>query len=183
MARIFGRHWLMAGVAREMRRVAILSPLYDGLPCLRNHLLMDACTASHALTGSVLIFTRDAGMHSGGWWKNPDYERCWHLSLSFRDPIAGETAPKDPKLTDEWLEAFYGEDRRFVWAEPPFSPEGQKRDAWHYRVFCNPAWQPILPRGEVYSREFTEKGWLSYSELNDAHARALAALEPMPGEQ
>lgn len=31
----------------------------------------------------IIIFTRDEGAHTCGWWKNPDYERCYHLSISF----------------------------------------------------------------------------------------------------
>ena len=31
----------------------------------------------------IIILTRDVGYHSSGWWKNPDYERCYHLSISF----------------------------------------------------------------------------------------------------
>lgn len=34
------------------------------------------------------------------------------------------------------------------------------------QVFCDPAWQPLKPRGEVYTREFTEVGWKSFSELH-----------------
>lgn len=39
----------------------------------------------HEPTGTMLLFTRDIGHHTSGWWKNPDYERCYHLSLSFWD--------------------------------------------------------------------------------------------------
>jgi len=181
--RTFDTHWLKASVAREMRRVARTSRSYNGLATPENRRLMSACTAKHAATGTLLIFTRDTGMHSGGWWKNPDYERCWHLSVSFHDPATGEDAPKDVRLTDEWLEAFYGDDCRYVWAEPPFSPEGKRADVWHYRVFCDPAWSPILPRGEVYTKDFTERGWMSFSELKNAHHTALAQLVEQPGEQ
>lgn len=131
--------------------------------------LLDACTADHLSTGTRLIFTWDIGHHASGWWKNPEYERCWHLSLSFRDPLTGELAPKDPKGTDRWLEAFYGDDRRFVWAEPPYSAEGKTHGVWHYRVFCDAGWRPIVPRGEVYNTELTEAGWLSFSELQSVH--------------
>lgn len=181
--RNFDQRWLKFGVAKEMRRVATASRTYSGLNTPENRALIDRCKARHLLTGTLLIFTRDSNMHMGGWWKNPDYERCWHLSLSFYDPETEERAPKNPKLTDEWLEVFYGDDQRYVWAEPPFSPQGKTNGVWHYRVFCDPAWQPILPRGEVYSKEFTERGWLSFSELKDAHHRALAELAPLPGEQ
>ena len=26
----------------------------------------------------IIVFTRDIGYHTSGWWKNPDYERCYH---------------------------------------------------------------------------------------------------------
>jgi hypothetical protein len=36
----------------------------------------------------------------------------------------------------------------------------------HWRVFCDIIWQAIMPRGEVYSRELTERGWQSWSDLH-----------------
>ena len=30
----------------------------------------------------TLIYTRDFGAHSSGWKKNPDFEQCYHLSIS-----------------------------------------------------------------------------------------------------
>lgn len=45
---------------------------------------MRSCTALHAPTHSVVLFTRDVGHHTSGWMKNPDFERCLHLSLSYR---------------------------------------------------------------------------------------------------
>jgi hypothetical protein len=108
----------------------------------------------------MLIFTRDIGHHTSGWFKNPDYERCYHLSLSFR----GRSTNK--KTVEKILDNLYGEDKRKVWVEPPFSEVGKSHGVYHYRLFCNEFWIPIIPRGEVYSKEFTEKGWKSYSELH-----------------
>lgn len=171
----------MEGVATQMwRRAETLRP-YTGIATRENLRLLDSLTADHLSTGTRLIFSFDQGHHSSGWWKNPDYERCWHLSLSFRDPLTGSSVSKDVKLTDQWLAAFYHENRRYIWSESPYSPHGKLTDTWHYRIFCDPAWQPMIPRGEVYSREFTEAGWLSYSDLQSAHARALQ--QPLPGEQ
>ena len=183
MSRFFPRRWLMAGVAQWMIGQAVREPTYDGLDTEWNRRLINRCSGFHSGTGTKLIFTRDAGMHSSGWWKNPDYERCWHLSLSFVAPLSGEPLPKDVRLTDAWLQAFFGEACRYIWSESPKSDEGKVCDVWHYRVFCNPAWHPIIPRGEVYSREHTEAGWLSFSDLQNAHATALAQLTPHPGEQ
>jgi hypothetical protein len=180
--RVFDRHWLMQGVAAQMWRVARRGR-YNGLATRANAAWLNRCKGLHQSTGTIILFSWDEGMHSFGWWKNPEYERCWHLSLSFRDPISGDEAPKNARLTEQWIEAFYGENRRYVWAESPFSDDGKNLGVWHYRVFCNPAWQPFVPRGEVYSRELTEAGWFSFSDLQTAHAAALAELAPLPGEQ
>ena len=183
MSREFDAYWLMESVAVQMRRTALASGFYNGVMTPANARLLNRCTADHLATGTRLIFTRDAGMHSSGWWKNPDYERCWHLSLSFHDPLTSAAIGKDASLSEQWIEAFYHSDQRYVWAEPPYSEHGKVAGVWHYRVFCNPAWEPILPRGEVYSREFTERGWLSFSDLQNEHARMLQQLNPLPGEQ
>lgn len=130
----------------------------------------ERCIAEHEPTGTVLIFTRDEGMHSSGWWKNPDYERCLHLSLSFRDPLTGMPRPRDIELTKDWVEAFFHEQKRLIWAESPYSDDGKRSEVWHYRVFCDLNWHPMMPRKEVYTREFTDAGWKSFSDLNfDPH--------------
>lgn len=158
----YDARWLKAGVAGDMRARAMRG-LYDGTEATAS--LLDYCRGWHPSTGTLLLFTRDVGHHSSGWWKNPDYERCWHLSLSFFDPETNERAPQDKKLAAEWLTAFYGDERRKLWCEPPYSDEGKASDVWHYRLFCDERWRPIVPRGEVYTREFTEVGWKSYSDL------------------
>lgn len=136
---------------------------YDGTPATYDYAYN--CRAIHTGSGTILMYTRDFGMHDCGWWKNPDYARCFHLSLSFLDTICGFPKPKDHALTKEWLELFFGDNQRFIWAEPPYSSEGKRQDIWHYRVFCDPSWSPIIPRKEVYSKDFTPKGWKSFSEL------------------
>lgn len=150
-------------IAARMRRMA-LTGVFDGSPTP----YLDKCTGIHQASGVQFIFTRDTGMHASGWFKNPDYERCWHLSLSFRSPDgnkdAGARLPYDEKAAKAWVDAFFGPWTRYVWMESPYSDEGKACDVWHHRVFCDLAWQPLIPRGEVYSREFTEKGWLSWSD-------------------
>lgn len=133
----------------------------------------------------VVLFTRDMGHHSGGWLKNPDYERCWHLSLSFRGsdghPLNPhrrlERAPQMHRLARRLCEAFYGAWTRYIWAEPPFSKIGKALQVWQYRVFCDAAWQPIIPRGEAYSTELTERGWKSFSELYGRKPRTVMDTE------
>ncbi len=149
--------------AAIVARKRAMTGLYDGTA--HSSAYLNYCTHVHPTSGTNLIFTRDAEQHFGGWLKNPQFERCWHLSLSFFDPEASECAPKNRKLTLEWIEQFFGLNASKLWAEPPYSPQGRARDVWHYRLFCDEHWQPILPRGEVYSTRFTEIGWKSFSEL------------------
>ncbi len=168
--RVFGEDWLMAGVVKWLKIQA--SKGVADMRSQRNHMMspyLANCLAYHRPTGTKLMLGRDTGHHTCGWWKNPDYERCVHLSLSFLDPKTGQHRDKDIELSREWVDLVFGEWTRLVWAEPPFSPEGRLCDTWHYRVFYADAafTAPILPRGEVYSKEFTEAGWLSYSDLQD----------------
>ena len=125
-----------------------------------------SCRQVDAKKGISVLFTRDTGYHTSGWWKNPDYERCLHLSLSVRDAVTQQPLPRERKLFQEIAEVFFGANARKAWIEGPYSPEGKQSDVWHYRVFCDPSWTPIMPRHEVYSREFTETGWKSFSEIH-----------------
>lgn len=125
----------------------------------------DRCRVVDVALGLSCIFTRDIGHHTSGWWKNPDYERCLHLSVSFFDPETGEPAPRNEGLTRQLIAGLFGRCRRWIWTEPPYSAAGKRKGVWHYRLFCDPGWRPIKPRGEVYNRELTEAGWLSWSDL------------------
>jgi len=107
---------------------------------------------------ATIIFTKESGYHSSGWWKNPDYERCWHLSISFR-------GGSEKKALAEILQNLFGPHEKLIWIEPPYSAAGKKNDVWHYRLFCDENWQPIMPRGEVYNTQFTERGWKSFSDV------------------
>lgn len=108
--------------------------------------------------GCQVIFTREEGYHSSGWWKNPDYERCYHLSVSF-------PGGRDVKRTAKLVDLIFGANHKLLWVEPPYSKEAVKAEVWHYRLFCNEFWQPVKPRGEVYSTQFTERGWKSFSDV------------------
>lgn len=145
-------------------------------------LLFDACkrfkyAASQCLSGgqgkppdsciwllekypATVIYTRDVGHHTSGWWKNPDYERCWHLSISFRSGT-------EKKALNEIIQNLFAPNEKWIWIEPPFSETGKSLNVWHYRLFCDEHWQPIKPRGEVYNTEFTERGWKSFSEVQE----------------
>lgn len=158
----------MAHLARQMLRHAE-SNIWGGQSI--NTPYFRGARREHFKSGTVLILTRESGYHSSGWWKNPDYERCYHLSLSFFDPETGDqTRPFDRPLALLWLITFFGDNRRLLWEEPS-TGEINRIDVHHYRLFCNPAWEPIKPRGEVYTRQFTERGWLSFSDAQEKQIR------------
>lgn len=112
------------------------------------------------------IYSRDTGHHTSGWFKNPDYERCYHLSLSYWYMELGRARAltNDKPTTATLTGLVFGDWRRYVWIESAKSDGGKAIGVTHYRVFCDPAWVPIVPRGEVYARDFTEKGWQSWSQ-------------------
>lgn len=120
-----------------------------------------------------VIYTRDRGHHTSGWWKNPDYELCQHLSLSFQY-IDGTPATRDRHLTRRICEALFADHLRLIWCEPPYSDHGKQLDVWHYRLFTDAQGAPILPRGEVYSTKFTELGWKSWSEVQAEQVMEVA---------
>jgi len=105
-----------------------------------------------------VIFTRDVGHHTCGWWKNPDYEQCFHLSILFP---GGRKKGHLKKI----LKGLFGKSINNLWIEPPVTEFGKSKHVWHYRLFCDKNWTPIQPCGEVYSTQNTPKGWQSYTEL------------------
>jgi hypothetical protein len=175
--RWFSESWSLEQIAEWMKTCAA-GGHYTGIMTPAAKRYLDHCKAAHRPSGSILIFTRDAGMHSSGWWKNPDYERCWHLSLSFRDPVTGAVRPRDKQWTRIWIDVIFGPLKTLIWTEPPYYPEGKKSDVYHFRVFFSEDWRsPILPRDEVYTRTHTPADWLSWSD-----ARAKLELEPIKVE-
>ena len=165
--RNFDHNWTPENIAQWLLYQASFGT-HDGILTPRAQLYTKKCTATHQPTGAILLLTRDEGMHESGWWKNPDYERCLHLSLSFRDPQTGLQRSRDKDWTEKYVEAIFGPTKNLIWTEPPYSPEGKKGDVWHYRVFYAPGWvAPILPRKEVYSKDFTPANWLSWSDYQE----------------
>lgn len=171
-------------IARRMHRKARRGKFFYG----QDDIELLAQYTDFWVTGEytvVMIFSRDVGHHSGGWLKNPDFERCEHLSLSFRgsdghpmNPARRlERAPQMHNLARRIVQAFFGDEKTKVWAEPPFSRTGKKYQVWHYRLFCNENWVAIWPRKEVYSTEFTEKGWKSFTELYGREPKMVVGVD------
>lgn len=96
------------------------------------------------------IFTQDHGAHASGWWRNSEYERCFHLSLSHAKSNAQPTGEGE-KLTraelEAWAAAFFTTNVRWLWLEPGY----EHKDVTHLRLFVDPDGTPILPKGEVYT--------------------------------
>lgn len=133
-----------------------MAGIFDGTAATQ--WLINYCRHEFDWLGSpaTMVLTRDAGYHTGGWWKNPDYERCWHLSCSFRDGFTRRRG-------DALARTFFLDDVRWTWLEGPHSKRGRETGVWHYRLFCDPFWRPLKPSGEVYSR-FMPADWKSFSE-------------------
>jgi hypothetical protein len=149
-----------AAITNNQRYKAVRSWQYNG------EAKTEICRFYIAPWNALCIFTLDIGAHTSGWWKNPDYEACWHLSISYADLESGDLAPQNHKLSWKIVRAFYESHYKLVWSEPPYSKEGKAVDVWHYRLFIDKATLlPLFPRGEVYSRELTEAGWKSFSEV------------------
>ena len=147
-------------LARALRFSVEIAPPFDG----RGAPPGPAYIHTDTNTGLTMcaFYTRDVGHHTSGWFKNPDYERCYHLSMSFR-PADHDGVKAAIKELSEFV---FRDDVRCAWVESAKTPEGRELGVVHYRVFCNAHWQPLIPRGEVYSAEFTEKGWRSWSEVH-----------------
>jgi hypothetical protein len=161
------KHMLQAASAARLK--AASQPPYTGFGTAQDQLTIMACRQIYKHTpelAATVLFTRDEGMHASGWWKNPDYERCEHLSLSFYD-MSHRPRAQDHARARLWCLALFGAERvRYLWVEPPFSPDGKTRDVYHYRLFLAPDWRlPVLPRKEVYTKMFTELGWKSWSDV------------------
>lgn len=158
----------MDGLVR-FARLRAKRDFFDGPQTSRAQRYMRMCSHLFSIAPDIsarVILTRDTGHHTGGWWKNPDYERCWHLSVSFCVNPTDAPLPFDRKEAQRIAEAIFNGDARLCWIEPPYTEYGKRADVYHYRLWCDEAWKPMLPRGEVYSKQFTERGWKSFSDLH-----------------
>lgn len=110
-----------------------------------------------AEAGVVLsaILTFDVGPHASGWWRNSDFERCWHLSLC----ALTTRGPVDMPAIDRraWPRFLFGQLLADTWIEPPASSFDPYRNApasrftTHVRLFVDQQDRPVRPEGEVYT--------------------------------
>jgi hypothetical protein len=112
--------------------------------------------------------------HSVGWWRNAEYEFCWHLSMAAKavppgcDQATWAAAPFEHVPRGEaryWAHAVFGEHVDKLWFEPGGTDPRLTREEvrahatmWHLRLFLEPQLLdvrgephvPFIPRGEVY---------------------------------
>lgn len=163
-------------VVGRMRRVA-LSGWYcgdmDSLIAFGAREVIPAATEPELAVS--LTLSRDRMHHSVGWWRNAEYEYCWHLSLATKvleardgDDDTWLAAPFETTPHDEvryWAHAIFGEHVDKTWTEPggtdPRLTPAEKRihaTMWHVRLFLHPEilstsgepFHPFIPQGEVY---------------------------------
>lgn len=121
-----------------------------------------------------LSFSRDKMHHSVGWWKNAEYEYCWHLSIAAKvwEAVSDDAWARfafEPFPRNElryWAHTFFPLDFEKLWQEPGgtdprLTPEEARVHAtmWHFRVFLHPTilnaqgepFHEFIPKGEVYT--------------------------------
>lgn len=153
-------------IARQMRAKARRGWVDGTLATLERFQAKRWVTAITAPELTVcLLLTRDRMHHGSGWWRNAEYEYCWHLSLSARDRLAiaaqQDTGYEDlPRAEVEyWARLVFEENARMLWHEPGggdprLTPDEQRTNAaiWHLRLFLDPdTMEPFMPTGEVYT--------------------------------
>lgn len=106
----------------------------------------------------TLQITKDRMHHSVGWWRNAEYEYCFHLSIAGWETNGSRptSIPRDEERY--WTHAFFPVHFNKVWHEPGGTDPRltrqealEKRHIIHQRVFLDPeTFEPFVPTGEVY---------------------------------
>ena len=128
---------------------ALASPWHGQMPIGAEHqILCSALREPGRFTRLMLTF--DVGYHASGWWKNGDYDRCWHLSVSHPTQFAVETP--DEKEVFAWARRLWGEHASKCWIEGAASVFDPYRlpNIVNARLFVDEHGEPIKPEGEVY---------------------------------
>ncbi len=88
-------------------------------------------------TRTRLWFTRDV---------SEDGSRCLHLATApWPDGLVtlATVLPHSGAVVRMWLLAFFRDAAALAWCEAPRSPEGIAARMYHWRVFCDEAWNAI----------------------------------------
>lgn len=141
---------------RELRRVAYRNP-WHGQEIIDPRHAWDTSAILEPGRPTRIMLTFDIGYHASGWWRNSDYDRCYHLSISHPAHPTPGLAPAhlEPPSTAEvaaWARAAFPLHYPWTWTEPPASTLDPYRrpGVAHVRLFTDQRGQPILPEGEVY---------------------------------
>ena len=129
--------------------------VWDGRGVPTNRLLVISPLDPELVTS--LLLSIDVGMHASGWWRNSQYDRCWHLSLCSMGADGQSYQDMTQDEAQWWARAYFGPAAKMSWLEPPASALDMYRTApaspkvWHVRLFMDQKGNPIQPEGEVYS--------------------------------
>ncbi|WP_449408035.1 hypothetical protein [Microbacterium maritypicum] len=137
-----------------LQACARLDPWFGQGHLSQAHRLLVRSEVDQDVTMSIL-YTLDRGAHASGWWRNSEYETCFHLS------IVGLHRNEYCEISEverrAWAVALFGEHASKCWNEPPAYKGDPYRSApasastWHTRLFVDQQLRPIIPRGEVYT--------------------------------
>lgn len=123
---------LMSGRARRS--------IFDGSTSPVSEAYLRACTYDDALTQTKLIYTREC----------TDIAWLWHLTISSLPRFlvgqdGGEPAiALDVAIVRDWPRIFFASALPFVEAEEPRGERAQRLGAWHWRLYCDAQWRPLI---------------------------------------
>lgn len=150
-------------VARQMRAFCRRHPWPGTARTMpRCRAMRQTAAVTDAEMRTNLLLTLDVGYHASGWWRNAEYDTCWHLSLSWPTPGVDDRPSYEPMPRPEasfWARLFFGDYAKWVWHEPGGVAHDRRahqealayKNIEHLRLFLDRrTLRPILPTGEVY---------------------------------
>ena len=176
MAAFFGLHWTKREVATWMiLNRELMTQVRNRQPGIRYGIRYVAFNRGfHDKTQALLLYSKEVWMPLTIAGKCIYEQTYWrHFSISFhsfdiiRDPehYGHMRLPTSADLdqVDQWIETFFGTQRRQLLCEPPVREKGIAADVWHYRLLVGPDWLPAKVTRDIPESEFAEAGWISYS--------------------
>jgi len=183
MAVYFGLRWTLREVASWMIRTNdLMRQAHSSQPGIR---YISFNRGFHDKTQALLLYSREVWMPlTIGDKVIQDQTRWRHFSISFhntdilKDPEhyghARLPSRDDRVLVDRWIEAFFGNQRRLLLCEPPFTERGRQFDVWHYRLLVGENWLPAKVTREIPESEFEAAGWISYPKSQGIRQELLS---------